>query len=78
MDNLETSEEETVLFVRGCLNHTFADMDSDGELEIVIRTRWPEKPYTVYDMVNGEVVAVDWPDTVPEEVQEQLKCVWEQ
>ena len=29
-------------------------------------------------MVNGEVVAVDWPDTVPEEVQEQLKCVWEQ
>ena len=46
--------------------------------EIIIRTRWPEKPYTVYDMVNGEVVAVDWPDTVPEEVQEQLKCIWVQ
>ena len=78
VDNLETGEEETVLFVRGCLNHTFADMDGDGELEIVIRTRWPEKPYTVYDMVNGEVVAVDWPDTVPEAVREQLKCIWEQ
>ena len=78
VDNLETGEEETVLFVRGCLNHTFADMDGDGELEIVIRTRWPEKPYTVYDMVDGEVTAVDWPDTVPEEVREQLKCGWEQ
>ena len=67
-----------LLVVENCISSTTWDMDGDGEREIIIRTRWPEKPYTVYDMVNGEVVAVDWPDTVPEEVQEQLKCVWEQ
>ena len=67
-----------LLVVENCVSSTPWDADGDGVNEIVIRTRWPEKPYTVYDMVNGEVVAVDWPDTVPEEVQEQLKCVWEQ
>lgn len=54
------------------------DADCDGGNELVVRTRWPEKPYTVYDMVDGKVQAVAWPDTVPEEVQDALRCIWEQ
>ena len=46
--------------------------------EVAVRTRWPEKPYTVYDMLDGEVQAVSWPDAVPEEVRENLMCIWEQ
>ncbi len=53
------------------------DLDGDGENEAVIRTRWPEKPYTVYDFVDG-AFAETWPNTVPEEVQEQLVQIWEQ
>ena len=77
VDNLETGEEDTILFVEDCLNYAFADADGDGELEIVVRTRWPEKPYTVYDMVDGKVQAVAWPDTVPKEIRDALTCMWE-
>ena len=38
---------------------------------MVIRTRWPEKPYSVYDYVDGEIVTI-WPDTLPEEILESL------
>lgn len=68
--------KETILRAEDCLDAAIADVDGDGENEAVIRTRWPEKPYTVYDMVNGEIVET-WPDTVPEEVRERLVCVWE-
>ena len=68
---------KTLLLVKDCVNGTVADVDGDGENEAVIRTRWPEKPYTVYDMVDGEIVET-WPDTVPEEVQEALVQIWEQ
>ena len=77
VDNLETGEEDTILFVEDCLNYAFADADGDGELEIVVRTRWPEKPYTVYDMVDGKVQAVAWPNTVPKEIRDALTCMWE-
>ena len=40
------------------------------------RTRWPEKPYTVYDWVDGEFV-ITWPETVREELREKLVAVWE-
>ena len=63
--------------MKDCVNGTVADVDGDGENEAVIRTRWPQKPYTVYDMVDGEIVET-WPDTVPEEVQEALVQIWEQ
>ena len=53
------------------------DTDGDGVNELVVRTRWPEKPYTVYDYVDGEFVQT-WPDTVPEEVREKLGRIWEQ
>lgn len=65
-----------LLTVKDCFNFTQADTDQDGENELVVRTRWPEKPYTVYDLVDGEIVE-SWPDTVPEEVREKLICVWE-
>lgn len=69
--------KETILVVEDCLDATIADVDGDGENEAVIRTRWAEKPYTVYDMVDGEIVET-WPDTVPDEVVGRLWCVWEQ
>ena len=66
-----------LLVVENCISSTPWDMDGDGENEVVIRTRWPEKPYTVYDMVDGEITET-WPDTVPQEVQEALVQIWEQ
>ena len=68
---------ETLLLVKDCVNGTVADVDGDGENEAVVRTRWPQKPYTVYDMVDGEIVET-WPDTVPEEVRQALVQIWEQ
>ena len=43
---------------------------------LAVRTRWPEKPYTVYDYVDGEIVET-WPDTLPEEILEQMRAPWE-
>ena len=67
-----------ILEVEDCINAEALDVDGDGEPEVAVRTRWPEKPYTVYDMLDGEVQAVSWPDAVPEEVRENLMCIWEQ
>lgn len=69
--------KQTILLVEDCMNAVIYDWDGDGENEVVVRTRWPEKPYTVYDMVDGEIVET-WPDAVPEEVREKLVCIWEQ
>ena len=74
----ETWETADILRVKDCVSATPWDADGDGINELVVRTRWPEKPYTVYDMVDGEVQAVSWPDTVPEEIRENLTCIWEQ
>lgn len=65
------STSQTLLLVEDCISGTVADVDSDGENEVVIRTRWPEKPYSVYDYVDGEIVTI-WPDTLPEEILESL------
>ena len=74
----ETWETADILRVEDCVTATPWDADGDGIDELVVRTRWPEKPYSVYDMVDGEVQAVSWPDTVPEEIRENLTCIWEQ
>lgn len=66
----------TLVRAEDCVNGTVADVDGDGENEAVVRTRWAEKPYTVYDFVNGEIVET-WPAAVPEEVRELLVQVWE-
>ena len=65
------SASRTILLVEDCISGTVADVDDDGENEAVVRTRWPEKPYTVYDYVDGEIVET-WPDTLPEAVLESL------
>ena len=63
--------------MRSGRNAAICDWDGDGENEVVVRTRWQEKPYTVYDMADGELVSL-WPDTVPQEVRDKLVCIWEQ
>lgn len=75
--NPKTFDSKEILRVEDCLSGIPWDTDGDGENELVIRTRWPEKPYTVYDMVDGEITET-WPDTVPQEVQEALRCIWEE
>ena len=76
----ETWETADILRVKDCVSATPWDADGDGIDELVIRTRWPEKPYAVYDIPDGELKPqlVSWPDTVPEEIQENLTCIWEQ
>ena len=39
-----------ILEVEDCINAEALDVDGDGEPEVAVRTRWPEKPYTVYDL----------------------------
>jgi transcriptional regulator with XRE-family HTH domain len=75
--NIADRTDRTVLLVEDCLSAVVYDWDGDGENEVVARNRWPEKPYTVYDYVDGKIVEV-WPDTVSEELQSQLRCMWEQ
>ncbi len=65
------------LVVEDCFSYTISDWDDDGMSELLVRTRWPEKPYTVYDMVDGEIVET-WPDTVPDDIRERLLTIWEQ
>ena len=65
-----------ILEIEDCINAEALDVDGDGEPEVAVRTRWPEKPYTVYDYVDGEIVE-SWPDTLPEEILEQLRAPWE-
>lgn len=76
--NLGPFDSRDILRVEDCVTAAPWDADGDGIDELVVRTRWPEKPYTVYDLVDGEVQSVSWPDMVPEEVQENLTCIWEQ
>ena len=63
--------------MRSGRNAAICDWDGDGQNEVVVRTHWQEKPYTVYDMADGELVSL-WPDTVPQEVRDKLVCIWEQ
>ena len=65
-----------ILEVEDCINAEALDVDGDGALEVAVRTRWPEKPYIVYDYVDGEIVE-SWPDTLPEEILEQMRAPWE-
>lgn len=77
--NTETfawENEKRLLEVKDCLNLVVADADQDGENEIVVRTRWPEKPYMLYDWEDGEIVT-RWLESVSPELQEKLLCIWE-
>lgn len=76
----ETWETADILRIKDCVSATPWDADGDGIDELVVRTRWPEKPYAVYDIPDGELKPqlVSWPDTVPEEIRENLRYIWEQ
>ena len=76
----ETWETADILRIKDCVSATPWDADGDGIDELVVRTRWPEKPYAVYDIPDGELKPqlVSWPDTMPEEIRENLRCIWEQ
>lgn len=75
--NAEKWNEERLLEVKNCLTYTQEDWDHDGEAELLIRTRWPEKPYTVYDMEDGTIEAV-WVDSVTPELAKRLMTPGEQ
>lgn len=72
----EWVNKKTVLLVEDCLTTTVKDIDQDRENEVIVRTRWPEKPYAVYDW-DGEDITLIWLDDVPEEILKSLRCVWE-
>lgn len=67
----EKWNEERLLEVEDCITYAQADWDHDGEGELLIRTRWPEKPYTVYDMVDGTIEAV-WVNSLTPELAKEL------
>lgn len=73
----ETWNAELLLTVKDCLAFTTADWDGDGVTELLIRTRWAEKPYTVYDYVDGAVTET-WPDTLDPEFTDYLLTLTEQ
>lgn len=73
----EKWNEERLLEVEDCLTYAQADWDNDREMELLIRTRWPEKPYTVYDMEDGAVEAI-WVDSLEPELARRLMTPGEQ
>lgn len=73
----ETWNAELLVTVRDCLAFTTADWDGDGVTELLVRTRWAEKPYTVYDYVDGAVTET-WPDTLDPEFTDYLLTLTEQ
>lgn len=73
----ETWNAELLLTVRDCMAFTTADWDGDGMTELLVRTRWAEKPYTVYDYVDGAVTET-WPDTLDPEFTDHLLTLTEQ
>ena len=68
---LLSGTEDVLLTVENILADTYVDYDGDGVTELVVRTRWVEKPYAVFDIEGGEVT-VTYPDTVDEDLAEQL------
>lgn len=76
----EEWNRETILLVEDCLTAAVADIDGDGQNEVVVRTRWPEKPYMVYDWCGDrQYREIDqyWPKTVSPELEERLLTVAE-
>nr|WP_325211882.1 helix-turn-helix transcriptional regulator [uncultured Oscillibacter sp.] len=76
----EKWNRETVLLVEDCLTAAVADIDQDGHNEVVVRTRWPEKPYMAYDWCgDNQVKEIDqfWLDSVSPELEERLMTIAE-
>ncbi len=73
----EKWNEERLLEVEDCLTFTTADWDHNEKTELLIRTRWPEKPYIVYDMEGGTIEAI-WVDSLELELAKMLMTPKEQ
>ena len=71
---LEWKDAEVVLRVEDYIGAVVRDIDQDGCNEVVVRTRWPEKPYKIYDWENsgtrdGEIT-VTWLEALsPEQIE---------
>lgn len=79
-ETLEWKNQKTVLLVEDCIMAVVDDIDQDGHNEVVVRTRWPERPYMVCDWCGDyEVKEIDryWPETVSPELQEKLMTDYE-
>ncbi len=68
--------QKPLLTVEETIATAQADWDADGVTELLIRTRWPERPYTVYDLENGVLHQI-WPETLDKELAELLLAPWE-
>ena len=68
----EKGEATEVLLVEDCGAALAEDLDHDGMMEVVVLTRWPEKPYTIYDGEDGVIVA-SWPERVDEDLEARLR-----
>lgn len=80
METGEWIDQKTILLVEDCLTAAVADIDGDRHNEVVVRTRWPEKPYMVYDWCDDyQVKEVDqyWLETVSPELEERLMTIAE-
>ena len=53
-ETYEWTEQQTVLLAEDCLSAVPADLNGDGQNKLVVRTRRPKKPYTVYDGEGGD------------------------
>lgn len=79
-ETFEWKDQKTVLLVEDCVSAVVEDIDQDGHNEVVVRTRWPEKPYVVYDWGDDfrvKEVNQFWPEAVSPELQERLMTDWE-
>ena len=68
----EKGEATEILLVEDCGAALAEDIDNDGMAEVVVLTRWPEKPYTIYDGEDGAIMA-SWPERVDEDIEERLR-----
>ena len=73
----KTWNTELLLTVKDCLTFAAVDWDGDGVTELLVRTRWKEKPYMVYDIEAGTITE-NWLDTLEPEFAELLLTVEEQ
>ena len=60
--------EKRLVEVEDCLGTRLKDFDGDSETELLVYTRWQEKPYLLYDWVNDAPEEI-WLDEVPAEWQ---------
>ena len=80
-ETFEWEDEQQEFLIEDCISAAVEDIDGDGHNEVVVRTRWPEKPYMVYDWCgDNQVKEIDqfWLENVSPELQERLLTIPEE